>query len=263
LSRGYRADGPGRVNDEVMALAANCPGLIQVPDPDRARGGRRALDEMGADTLVMDDGFQHRRLARDLDVALVDALDPWGGGALLPAGALREPRSSLRRADVVVLTRCNLAPAEAVAKLAQDVARLAPGCRVARAGYEAESLAPAAGGEARPAEWLRGRAVFAFCGVGAPEGFWAMLERLGPSRLAGVALEDHAAYPPARLAALAAEAQASGAEVVVMTQKDAVKIGAAWPGPAPALVLRARMTILDGEAELLERIGRALRRGAA
>src|SRR5262249_22004619 len=129
LSRGYGAD-EGR-NDEALVLEENLPDVPHLQGPDRAALAAVALEELESEVLVLDDGFQHRRLARDLDPVLIDAPDPWGGGHLPPRGLLREPPSSLRRADAVVLTRCDQAAPEALADLCRRVARLAPGKPVA------------------------------------------------------------------------------------------------------------------------------------
>ena len=258
LSRGYRADGPGPDNDETRMLGGAVSGLIQVVGPDRVRAGRVAIEQKGADCLVLDDGFQHVRLARNLDIVTIDALDPFGGGRLLPAGALREPKRALRRAHVVVVTRADLASPGEVASLSEELRRLAPGALVVTSRFAPESLTPLDRGAALDPGWLAGRRAFAFCGVGAPEGFFRALERLAPASLCGVALDDHAAYPPDLLARLARQAESAEAEVAVVTSKDAVKIGDAWPGPMRALALKIRLEILQGEDLLAERLHRAL-----
>ena len=259
LSRGYRARRPGEGNDETRMLGEAVPGLIQVVDPDRVRGGRKAVEELGADCLVMDDGFQHIRLCRDLDIALVDALDPFGGDALLPAGGLREPKSALRRADVVVVTRCDLISKDELAALRGGIQRLAPNALVVTARYEPVGLTSVDGQGGYGGEWLKDKRVFAFCGVGNPRGFFKTLGLLEPASLAGVALDDHALYSPGRLARLARAAREADAEVVVVTAKDAVKIRrGAWPGSVPVMALRIRMEIVDGKDALIRCLGRAL-----
>ncbi|MCA1685652.1 MAG: tetraacyldisaccharide 4'-kinase, partial [Planctomycetia bacterium] len=114
LSRGYRRDGSGGVNDEAMVLEENLPDVPHLQDPDRVKIAGVAVEELGSELLVLDDGFQHRRLARDLDLVLLDALEPFGLGRLFPRGLLREPVRSLRRADLVVLTRADLVTADAL-----------------------------------------------------------------------------------------------------------------------------------------------------
>ncbi len=107
LSRGYGAEhGP---NDEALVLEENLPDVPHLQGADRAALARSAIEELESELLVLDDGFQHRRLCRDLDVVLIDATAPWGHGRLLPRGLLREPKTGLRRAHLVALTRCDQA----------------------------------------------------------------------------------------------------------------------------------------------------------
>jgi tetraacyldisaccharide 4'-kinase len=246
VSRGYGALAKGLANDEARVLEANLPGVVLLADPDRAEAGWRAVEEHDADCIVLDDGFQHIRLRRDLDIVLIDALDPFGGDRLLPAGALREPATALRRAHVVVLTRADLVPDQDREALAARVAGLAPDALRVEAGSRLLSLDPVGRGAPQAPEWLGHKRVFAFCGLGNPWGFVRQLERLYPESLDAALLDDHCAYPLPLIESLAREAETAGAEAVVMTQKDAVKIGDAWPGPATAFALNARIRIMSG-----------------
>ena len=259
LSRGYKSGGPGEDNDEARMLREGAPALIQVVDPDRARGGRRATEEFGADSLILDDGFQRLDVRRDLDIVLVDALCPFGAGRVFPAGPLREPKGALGRADVVVITRTDVASREATAALVSTARRLAPRAAIVKSGVAPQGLAPLREGETRPVAWLAGKRVFGFCGLGNPLGFFSSMARLRPAWLGGVALEDHASYPPDRVRKLAAEAATSEAYCVVTTRKDAVKVRGAWPGPAPAFALIAQMELLEGKEVLLSLVRRALK----
>src|SRR5205807_8493587 len=129
LSRGY--GGTGGPNDEALVLENNLPDVPHLQGPDRVALAGVAIEELEAEMLILDDGFQHRRLARDLDVVLLDATDPFGHGRLFPRGLLRESPRSLARAGAVVLTRCDLVAPEYVAQIRERVARLAPGVPVA------------------------------------------------------------------------------------------------------------------------------------
>jgi len=259
LSRGYGAARPRELNDEAKLLARNTPDLIHVVDPDRVRGGRRAVKEYGADCLVLDDGFQHVRLERDLDIVLIDALDPFGGGRLLPAGALREPLTALKRAHVVGITRADLAGPDACAELLAHLRDYAPGACFFQAAYEPTRLDPVGKGVSEPPEWLRGKRVFAFCGLGNPAAFFEALERLEPVSLDGTALDDHTPYPRELVDRLSRKCAEVQAEAAVTTQKDAVKVEGQWPGPLPLLALRVRMRIMSGQAELTEALREVLR----
>ncbi|HKB04516.1 MAG TPA: tetraacyldisaccharide 4'-kinase, partial [Gemmataceae bacterium] len=124
LSRGYGAEA-GR-NDEAMVLEENLPDVPHYQGRERVALAQTAVEESESEVLVLDDGFQHRRLARDLDIVLIDASDPWAGGYLLPRGGLREPRHSLRRAGLVVLTRCDGVDDDSLRRVEADVQRIAP-----------------------------------------------------------------------------------------------------------------------------------------
>src|SRR5205085_5506046 len=127
-------------NDEALVLEENCPDVPHLQGPDRVTLARVAVEELESEVLILDDGFQHRRLQRDLDVVLVDATCPWGHGHLFPRGLLREPPSALRRAGAIVLTRCDQAGAAEMEALRQRVARLAPGVVVAETVHQPQAL---------------------------------------------------------------------------------------------------------------------------
>ena len=120
LSRGYRAL-PGEVNDEKLLLDRLCRGVPHYQNPNRSASAEQAVAE-GAQLLILDDGFQHRKLVRNLDIVLIDALNPWGYGSLLPRGLLREPKSALRRADFVILTRADQCSQTTLENLQAEIA---------------------------------------------------------------------------------------------------------------------------------------------
>jgi tetraacyldisaccharide 4'-kinase len=259
LSRGYGPRiGPSGLNDEGLVLAENLPGLPQFQGPDRAAEGRRALAAGAGDCLVLDDGFQHFRLARDLDVVALDARDPFRGGLR------REGRGGLRRAGAVVLTRAGRAGPGAVEAARREASRIRPGVPVAVAEHEPGALVPLGGGPEEPPASLRGRPVFACAGIADPSSFAATLEALGARVLGTRWFPDHGLTGPDLLRGAFGEARRLGAERLVVTQKDAVKIAAAGGGPPPLPVaaLRVRIRFLEGEGDLRRALGEALERGA-
>jgi len=139
LTRGYGA-AAGETADEVLEFQTAEPGLPIVVNPDRVAGAAEALRTAAGDCFVLDDGFQHRRIRRELDIVLIDALDPWGGGWLLPAGRLREPRSSLRRASLIVMTRANQVSAEELGEALAEVRRIAADRPMVTARLRVEGL---------------------------------------------------------------------------------------------------------------------------
>ncbi len=230
LTRGYgRADESRRVlasdGARVLAEVAECgdePRLLAerllgaaavVCDRDRAAAARWAREELGAEVFVLDDGFQHLRIARDLDIVTLDATAPWGGGHMLPRGRLREPASGLARADCVVITRAELA--EDLEGLRAEVARVSGGraavftSRVRTRGLTRLSEEGAGGAEVK-LESVRVGTVGAFCAVGNPGAFFEHLRRDGFELSYKRAFRDHHAYTRTDAEAVARAAAGRG-----------------------------------------------------
>jgi len=258
VMRGYGAR-RGGTSDEAALLRANLGRDVPVvEETDRHLGALRAAREFKADVAILDDGFQHLALARDLDVVTVDATCPFGFGRLLPAGCLRERPESLARADAIVLTRTDLPPHEELSAIRRRVGELAPGALVAESVYEPSALEGAAG--RRPVGEIHRRRVAAFCGIGNPYAFGLAIRRLGAEVVFARRFPDHHPFSAAELDAVAREAGAREAVAVVTTQKDAERIAdGMWPEAAPPLlVLRAEFAVRVGEEALWERIDEAL-----
>ncbi len=230
--------------DEPVVLARRLPGVPVVVGRDRFEAGLWALRRFAPDVLLLDDGFQQLRLRKDLDVVCLDARAPWDTGRLLPRGGLREPPSALARADLLVLTHATGCPDPV--GLQTGLRRWAPGAPVASATYEVEGVEDLASGVLGRAEILRTTPVLAFAGLAAPEGFRETLRRLGVVPRDFVAFPDHHPYGPADVAALQARARARGAEVLLTTEKDAVR----WPGGCslPVWALRVRLRLATSDA---------------
>jgi len=244
LSRGYGAEG-GR-NDEAMVLEENLPDVPHYQGADRVALATTAIEESEVEVLVLDDGFQHRRLARDLDIVLIDATDPWGGGYLLPRGGLREPRSSLCRAGFVVLTRCDAVDAAQVEQLEKEVRGIAPGLSVARTVHAPMELTN--GCEQKSAESLRDQSVGAFCGIGNPQAFRQTLAGIGADVRAFREFPDHHPYRREDVDDLqkwAGELPASTA--IVTTQKDWVKLRIAELAGRPLWAVRIGLQFTQGQ----------------
>ncbi len=227
LSRGY-GSADGAANDEALLLERLCPGVPHVQDADRVRGGKRLVEENAVDVIVLDDGFQHRRLARDVDIVLVDATRPWGLApvgsdaavrALLPRGLLREPPSSLRRADAIVITRCESIDTGAVDALERTIQSVAPGRPQARARMVTRCWRDERGVET-PITDLSGRDVDVISALGNPAAFEATVRSTGARVRDHRSFPDHHRYTPDEVRGL----PASGRELVT-SAKDAVKLG--------------------------------------
>jgi tetraacyldisaccharide 4'-kinase len=260
LTRGYGRRGasplvlvgPGsefsvdRTGDEPLEMAARLPGVPIVIDADRVRGGAEAV-RLGADVLVLDDGFQHLRVARDLDLVLVDAGDPWGGGALPPRGRLREPRGAMARASAVLVTKVPADATAAVGRIADEVARLAGPIPLLAARMVASRVRTPGGWQAP--ELLVGRRVLAFAGIGRPQGFVDVLEEAGAEVVATRWYRDHHRYRGSDLDRVVSEAAEHDA-VAVTTTKDAVKL----PPDAEVWVAEAEMRPQAGDWNALWRL---------
>jgi tetraacyldisaccharide 4'-kinase len=255
LSRGY-GQSTG-LNDEGRVLDENLGDVPQLQDRDRARLAQLAVEELESQLLVLDDGFQHRRLARDLDIVLLDALDPFGLGRVFPRGLLREPVSALRRAGVVVLSRADLvaeSDRDAIRRAAER--RAGPLCWV-EARHAPLALVDACG-QVRPLADLGHGVIAAFCGIGNPEGFRRTLVPLCPTLAGFRTFPDHHLYSAADVADLAAWSRNLGADLVLTTQKDLVKLRTRALGPIPLSALRIGLEITQGADVLHAALGRLM-----
>jgi tetraacyldisaccharide 4'-kinase len=223
LSRGYRSL-DGQENDEKRLLDQLCPGVPHLQGPDRVATAARAIREHGCDMLVLDDGFQHRRLHRDLDIVLIDALNPWGYGRLLPRGLLRERPASLRRAHLIVITRADQSPSEGITSLRAEIARYTS-VEIVDSRFEPTGLVNAAG-ERLDLSVARGRRVAAFCGTGNPAAFRATLQHAGVTIDEALfrVFPDHHHYTREECPAVANFARHGGADLLLTTRKDLVKV---------------------------------------
>ena len=221
LTRGYKTQ-PDQITDEPALLAKSCPGTDVIVNPNRVAGAQKAIDSHQAQALVLDDGFQHRKLKRDLDIVAVDATCPFGYERVLPAGFLREPKRGLARADAVVITRFDQAGPEQIQELEQEIQTLAPGVPVAKAMHK-HTGAVTYQNKVLDWETLRSRQVFAFCGIGNPNAFFRCLEQNGLSLADTRTFNDHHQYTQDEMSQIYEQAYACGADTILCTQKDWVK----------------------------------------
>ncbi|MBY0522347.1 MAG: tetraacyldisaccharide 4'-kinase [Gemmataceae bacterium] len=256
LSRGYgSSDGP---NDEALVLEENLPDVPHLQGPDRVALAHTAIEELESEILVLDDGFQHRRLARDLDLVLIDATNPWGHGHLLPRGLLREPPAGLQRADLVLLSRCDHVTEEARGRLQDEVARLAPNVPIVETIHapiewtsnEQHTLPP---------DSVVGRPMAAFCGIGNPEAFRRTLTGLGAEPIAFRVFADHHAYTRSDVEDLRGWARRQAKDcVIVTTQKDLVKLRLVRLGERELWALRIGLHVCAGQDTLDRKLTAAL-----
>ncbi len=237
LSRGYGSTA-GR-NDEAMVLEENLPDVPHLQGPDRVALAQAAIDELESELLILDDGFQHRRLQRDLDLVLIDCTNPWGHGGLFPRGWLREPASSLKRTGLVLLTRCDQVGTTELQRLREAVLRFHPQATMLEAAHGPVALVNARM-QTAPLDRLRSAPVIAFCGLGNPEAFRRTLADVGASVTEFRGYPDHHAYTR--------KAGRQGPEcLVVTTQKDLVKLRLDRLGSHELWAVRIRLRIVHGE----------------
>ncbi|MEP6768167.1 MAG: tetraacyldisaccharide 4'-kinase [Acidobacteriota bacterium] len=227
--------GPDAGGDEPVSIAARVPRAIIVVAPRRADAAR-AAEALSPDVFILDDGFQHLAVRRDLDLLLLDAADPFGGERYPPFGRLREPLSALRRADGIFFTR----PFEdhPVPSARSRVARSNPDAPVFHARIFPEGLTDASGGPAeRP-----GRCV-AVCGIAAPASFRASLAALRIEPAETIVFPDHRRYRENDFARIAAAARRSASTAIVTTEKDAVKLRGRIP--LPLITVRLEVEVAE------------------
>jgi len=287
LTRGYkaRAQENAGFKDEIAILAESCPEAEVIVNPDRVAGAAEAINKYSAKVLIMDDGFQHRRLARDLDIAAIDATQPFGYGKMLPAGLLREPVSSLNRAGAVVITRCDQVTEAQLSELELKLRAINPGIVIAKSIHAAVSVKypeptviPAKAGiqkdnkkmdsclrRACPVldtgndniEQLKGKKIFAFCGIGNPDAFLNTIKNLGAELAGSKVYDDHYHYTDACLTQISEQAEEVGAVLILTTQKDWTKVISNFKSqisdfklPLPFAYLAIEIKFLSGEDKL-------------
>jgi tetraacyldisaccharide 4'-kinase len=253
LSQGYKAqaagslqvvsrgDGPlldwRAVGDEPHLLARALQDVPVLIGKNRYWSGQYACEHFGAQVVILDDGFQHLTLHRDLNVVLLDATNPFGHGMLLPRGILREPVQALRRADVIVITRVESAT-DTLSALCQHIRRWATHQPLHAMSTVPETVYHVMTGTAEGLAWLRQRRVTAFAGIGNPLAFGATLTQLGADVATLCAFPDHHAYTVHDWRTMVAMAQQQQASCLITTEKDAVRLSPDWPALLPVYALR-------------------------
>jgi tetraacyldisaccharide 4'-kinase len=224
LTRGYKAAKDlrcesGGYGDEPAVLAESCPGIQVVVNPDRIAGAAEAISRFGAKVLIMDDGFQHRRLGRDLDIVTIDGTVPFGYGKLLPAGLLREPVTALKRADAAVITRCDQVDEAKLLQLEDRLRQINQEMVVARSVHAPVCAKSLDNSEINLVE-LKGKKIFTFCGIGNPDAFFNTVGGLGAELAGSKVFDDHYHYTNECLADIYEQAHYLDADLILTTHKD-------------------------------------------
>jgi tetraacyldisaccharide 4'-kinase len=232
LSRGYGGAGgtavrivsdgsrlllpPSEAGDEPILLAKSVPGLVVVTGSDRYQAGLVAIERFQPDVFLLDDGYQHLRLHRDLNILLLDARRPFGNGWTLPAGLLREPLSAIRRADVIVYTRADAtSPCPALS-----------GLPVCQSSHRLTGIVSLSTAKASIFSDLAGKKGVACAGIADPDAFFSALINEGLNLSATLAFRDHCRYDSAERALILRTMKETAADYLITTEKDAVKMAA-------------------------------------
>ncbi len=226
ISRGYRSV-DGQANDEKRVLERLCPGVPHEQNSSRYEAARRLISTTDIDTIVMDDGYQHRQLHRELDIVLIDATNPFGYDHLLPRGLLREPLTALKRADVVLITRSDMVAESVLAAIDGRVRKIVPKLadRIARVEFRPSGLIDGQG-HRYSVEELSEQPVMLVSGIGNPEAFAETCRKAGLRVEATQSFPDHHHYTKVDLIEIVERAASKGINRIVTTVKDLVKIPA-------------------------------------
>ncbi len=257
LSRGYKSL-DSQANDEKLVLDQLCPGVPQWLNPDRILSAKRAVVD-GCNLLILDDAFQHRRVHRDLDIVLVDAMNPWGYGHCLPRGMLREPIANIERADLVIVTRTDQVSAEELTAIRAELVRRNHIGTVIEVSFRPSQLINSAG-QTKLLSEVSGQRVFGFCGIGNPDSFERTLRQLGSEVVGFESFPDHHHFATDDFARLGEQAKSTNADLLLTTHKDLVKIHATAFGDRPLWAVQIGTEIIRGAPMLESRLWSILER---
>lgn len=254
ITRGYKKKKSG-MGDEPSMLKERLEDVPVIVDADRVRAAAKAVRDYAADTVIFDDGFQQWRIAKDLEIVALDAARPFGNRCLLPRGILREPLSSLKRADIFVLTKTDIYPVDPGIKA--FLGNINPRVPVV------ESIHQPAGflrfGQDRAllsVDTFRGKAALLFSGIGDPGSFEQLIRKLGIDVVLSLEFGDHHNYSSNDLGGISKAAAEKNADIVITTEKDAARItdlGLAWPGPS-FYYLRVEIKLTENEERFYHRL---------
>ncbi len=244
LMRGYGAD-------EILELERNVPQAAVIVDRDRFRGAQKFTHSGGAaDVFLMDDGFQHRGLARDVNIVLINSLNPFGNRWLLPAGSLREPLTALQRADVIALTHADEVTQEVLSALEKEVGSLAPHVPIITCGHVPDVMINTRTQAVQHVTALQGQPVIGFSGIGFNAGFLHTLTRLGAHVVKYREFLDHAHYMEEFIPELERLRNDHPDAVCVTTEKDYLRDRELFEKVDTIFMVRINIKVIQGEAQL-------------
>jgi len=249
LIRGYGAD-------EHKQLAKQLPDAKFGVGPDRFREGEKALKINSADVIILDDGFQHWKLKRDLDIVSINVLNPFGNYSLLPRGILREPLGSLKRASIVVLTDVNLTPRKELEDLKAKIHSLSPKIEFIEAYREPLYFYRPESRERIQVGRLHGQRATAFSGIGTPRSFQMLLNQIGLRTVRNFEYSDHHPYTDDELREIVRAKEASESQEIITTEKDFYRSEKSIRKIVKPLILKVRLRLTTGEHILHQYLSR-------
>ncbi len=229
--------------DEPFMLASNLPEVAVIVDKDRVKAGKYAIRKLGCDTLVLDDGFQYLKIHQRLDIVLVDYTNPFGYGNVLPRGLLREPMRNLKRAGFIFITKC---PPEGAPELKAKLRELNEHAEISECRHSSKYLKNLYTREQLGLDAIRGRKVATISGIAVPEGFENGVRNLGADIVHTARYADHHRYTQQEIIETINQAVSAGAELIVTTEKDAVRFPRIDRCDLPVIYLRVEIEMLSG-----------------
>lgn len=263
LMRGYMDGGTGsqaHKSDEATMLEDVFPDIPVLIGANRGKNAQTYLKDHSADVFLLDDGFQHQQLARDVDIVVVDSTDPWGNGCLMPRGILRESKHALKRAQIFVLTKTDLGKNN-LDMINKDLKARNPEALIVETIHKPVSLVDLRQGAVVDLKVISGRQVCAVCSIGNPNSFKQTLTGLGANIEKFNPFMDHHIYTDEDIKCVVRSCQDQNIAMIVTTEKDAVKLKLLldkFPEEIQILSLRIKIVITEGEDQFLERIDRIL-----
>lgn len=229
--------------DEPFMLASNLHDVVVLVDKDRVKAGKYAIKKFGCDTLVLDDGFQYLGLENRLDIVLVDYTNPFGYGRVLPRGLLREPMRNLKRAGFIFITKC---PPDGAPELKAKLREYNPTAEISECRHMPRYFKNLYTREQNDLDFLRGRKVATISGIAVPEGFENGVRNLGGDIVHTARYADHHRYTQQEIIETINRSAEAGAELIVTTEKDAVRFPRIDRCDLPVIYLRVEIEMLSG-----------------
>ena len=237
--------GYAEAGDEPILIAQSVEGIPVITGPERTRTGDFAVKKLGADVLILDDAFQHRSIFRDIDIVLLNRKKPFGNGYLLPMGPLREPPEALNRAHIQIW-KDTILDGRFPKYCEQDIGTFFS----VLSGYmKPKDILRGGTGEPLPLEYIRGKKVCAFAGIGLPENFKETIESLGGTLVSFLIFPDHYLYTSEDIAEIRRGTSASGAEFIMTTEKDGIRLNDFPDILKDVLILRVEMDMCPSQEE--------------